>query len=163
MPNERMTFLRGEDVLSKVRQSLQALGPRLAERRDAERDAGARRVLERVDQERVQILEQTLADFEETAPRAALKRFSQYTVEIPDGLHAPPPNGRSEELVAWMVDFIDRLAALFEQSAAQTQSRDVEETLAPLAELLRGHARRVSRTAYDAFDLSLITPEAERG
>lgn len=164
MPSERIPEARGddlgddvlrEDVPAGVRHALGTLGQRLAELLDAERDPAARHVLLRVEQERLWILDRTLADLEQAPPGAASQRLQRNAVALPDALCEPPREGTSEALGCWLVTFIDRLVALVERSAARSESPEARETLARLGLLLRGHGRRIARTAYDRCDLEL--------
>lgn len=156
MTTTRATFLRGDEVVSKLRSVLETLGRRLGDLRDAETDPDIRRVLSTIDSERRRILDETLSEYEHLAPASVLSRFSQYTVEVPNALLDPPDRRDGESLIGWTVAIVDRLSALFEQHAAHTESREAEELFSRLSEKLRAHGRKVSRMAADAFDIGLL-------
>jgi hypothetical protein len=158
MAQNRTTFLRGDEVASKIREVLRSAGRSLAKLRDAERDPDVLRVLDKIDDERRSILETTLADYEENLPPSALRRVSQYTVEFPEFLLEPPhvaQDATSEAVLSWMLTLIDRLVALFEQQAANGEGESAGEVFEQMAESLRGHARQIARIAGDVFDLGL--------
>ena len=149
---DRATFLRGDEILARTRETLAETIRRLEEAQVAAGNERTRLFIETVEREQRR-LQSDLEAYEAQAPSHVLERRSQYTLEIPPQLTAPPEKNDVAGVAEWLLAVNEKLAALYDDLAEQAEDPATVEACRALCNLVRAHDRRIANEACQAFDL----------
>jgi hypothetical protein len=157
----RDTFLSGQEVLERARAMLVAFGSEIDRCRRADPGPTEEWALGVLDRERLRILERTLSDFEQRAPRAALSRMSQYGTSVAsESTFTTGMEETSEILSNRLISAVDQIAKAFDRLSMDAESDDGRGVFTLLGDQMRAHARRMARISAERAELA---PRPETG
>jgi rubrerythrin len=152
-PEERSTFLKTSDILDRTRRYIERARQLLVDRmRETHSEERERLFLETVEEERTQ-LEEAIDRCTRAAPTKVLETRAQYSVDPWEETPRAPADLSIEEAVQWLLAIDQRLLQTYEELTERTESVEVREFLASLADLVRAHDRRLTKESQAARDI----------
>jgi hypothetical protein len=151
--HERATYAQGREIMNhavayqeRVRDALDELqqNPRLPER--------TRLLLTSVALDQRNLLG-ALERYREDATLKTREYYAQYLIELPPVIGQPDSPVASLELMQWLQGLYQPLCRMFEDLAGKGDSPELAEVFGALAELVRGHERRLSKEYQRSEDL----------
>lgn len=150
--DDRDTFLRVGDVLRRTEEHCDQIRDDLQATRETAEDPKAQLLLQSLE-DRIGHLGEAVATYRESAPRAVVDTFSQYTPDSDLDFPELPDAPSLEDVVDWSVRLGEALEARYRGLSQLTMPDSVSEAFENLASLVEAEKQRIVREGTEAREL----------